>query len=259
MRRVVVAPGSVTVCTDVMCGWSTVALYRFSRAPWRGSMGRSTQCDLQLFPLEDVHQMALSTRIIEPEKPVVGALVPELEFKPWQRPFRVACCRSARERSGACRQGTVRFGRRTARYGCGFQAYEMPQGVDRVHDQVSSRDEDRRLLRSAFVSVLVWLARLHRRRTVRRVPICSHEAASPVPEFRRSVDQAFPATEVIYLERAQTYRFSSRPAAARRCAPCRLVVVFDREQDLSAAVKGDDAQAETPESLEKGSLPWPGP
>jgi hypothetical protein len=28
MARLAVAPGTITVFTDVMCGWSTVALYR---------------------------------------------------------------------------------------------------------------------------------------------------------------------------------------------------------------------------------------
>jgi hypothetical protein len=29
MRRLAVAPGTITVFSDVICGWSTVALYRF--------------------------------------------------------------------------------------------------------------------------------------------------------------------------------------------------------------------------------------
>jgi predicted DsbA family dithiol-disulfide isomerase len=41
--------------------------------------------EYRLFLLEDVNRMALNTRTIEGEKPVVGQLVPELEFAPWQR------------------------------------------------------------------------------------------------------------------------------------------------------------------------------
>jgi predicted DsbA family dithiol-disulfide isomerase len=85
MTGLAVAPGTITVFTDVMCGWSTVALYRFYRARSAAGLEDRLSVNLQLFLLEDVNQMALNTRIIEPEKPIVGALVPELEFKPWQR------------------------------------------------------------------------------------------------------------------------------------------------------------------------------
>ena len=74
MSRPTVAPGTVTVFTDVLCGWSTIALERFYRARSAAGLDDRLAVDLQLFLLEDVNQVALNWRIIEPEKPVLGAL-----------------------------------------------------------------------------------------------------------------------------------------------------------------------------------------
>lgn len=78
-------PGTVTVFTDIMCGWSTIALHRFYRARDAAGLTGRLHVDLQLFLLEDINQIALNSRIIEPEIPVVGALEPDLHFTPWQR------------------------------------------------------------------------------------------------------------------------------------------------------------------------------
>ena len=72
------------VYTDVMCGWSTVALHRLYRARRQAGLDDQLAVDLRLFLLEDVNQTALTSGIIEPEKPVVGPLEPELDIKPWQ-------------------------------------------------------------------------------------------------------------------------------------------------------------------------------
>ncbi|MEG9248358.1 DsbA family protein [Arthrobacter sp. Soc17.1.1.1] len=80
-----VAPGTVVVFTDIMCGWSTIALHRFYRARDAAGLTGRLQVDLRLFLLEDINQIALNSRIIEPEIPVVGALEPGLRFTPWQR------------------------------------------------------------------------------------------------------------------------------------------------------------------------------
>ena len=68
-----------------MCGWSTIALHRFYRARADAGLDDDLRVDHQLFLLEDVNEMALNSKLIELEKPVVGALAEELEFKPWQR------------------------------------------------------------------------------------------------------------------------------------------------------------------------------
>jgi len=68
-----------------MCGWSTIALHRFYRARADAGLDDDLRVDHQLFLLEDVNEMALDSKLIELEKPVVGALAEELEFKPWQR------------------------------------------------------------------------------------------------------------------------------------------------------------------------------
>jgi predicted DsbA family dithiol-disulfide isomerase len=84
MPRPAVEPGTVVMFGDVMCGWATLALHRLYQA--RSAVGPDSAftVDLQLFLLEDVNHMALNTKIIELEKPVIGALAEELEFKGWQ-------------------------------------------------------------------------------------------------------------------------------------------------------------------------------
>jgi predicted DsbA family dithiol-disulfide isomerase len=85
MPRPDVAPGHITVFGDVLCGWATVALHHLHRARREAGLEEVVTIDNQLFLLEDVNQMAINTRIVEGEKPVVGQLVEELVFKPWQR------------------------------------------------------------------------------------------------------------------------------------------------------------------------------
>jgi predicted DsbA family dithiol-disulfide isomerase len=84
MTRPDVAPGQIVVFTDVMCGWATVALHHLYRARADAGLDDRVSVDHRLFLLEDVNQMALNRKVIEGEKPVVGQLVEELEFKPWQ-------------------------------------------------------------------------------------------------------------------------------------------------------------------------------
>ncbi|AUI51490.1 DsbA family oxidoreductase [Arthrobacter crystallopoietes] len=85
MARPNVPPNTVTVFTDVMCGWSTLALHRFYQARDAAGLTGRLHVDLQLFLLEDLNRTALTTRMIEPEKSAINALAPELEFKQWQR------------------------------------------------------------------------------------------------------------------------------------------------------------------------------
>lgn len=84
MDRPAVAPGTLVVFTDIACGWSTVALHRLYRARDAAGLADRLTVDLQLFLLEDINVTALSMKAIEAEKPVVGALAPELELKAWQ-------------------------------------------------------------------------------------------------------------------------------------------------------------------------------
>lgn len=85
MARPNVPPNTVTVFTDVMCGWSTLALHRFYQARDAAGLTGRLHVDLQLFLLEDLNRTALKTSMIEPEKPVINALEPELGFTAWQR------------------------------------------------------------------------------------------------------------------------------------------------------------------------------
>ena len=79
------APGTIVLFSDVMCGWATLALHRFYRARTAAGLDDEVRVDHRLFWLEDVNRMALNTRTIEGEKPVIGALAEELGFTSWQR------------------------------------------------------------------------------------------------------------------------------------------------------------------------------
>lgn len=79
-----VRAGTVVVFTDVVCGWSTVALHRFYQARGKAGLTDAVRVDHQLFLLEDVNKFAIPKRYLDSEIPVVGALAPEFGWKPWQ-------------------------------------------------------------------------------------------------------------------------------------------------------------------------------
>ncbi|NOR00854.1 dithiol-disulfide isomerase [Mycolicibacterium fortuitum] len=79
-----VQPGTVVVFTDVVCGWSTVALHRFYAAREKAGLTEAVRVDHQLFLLEDVNEFPIPKRYLDSEIPVVGALAPEFGWKPWQ-------------------------------------------------------------------------------------------------------------------------------------------------------------------------------
>jgi predicted DsbA family dithiol-disulfide isomerase len=74
----------VVVFTDVVCGWSTVALHRFYQARERLGLTDVVRVDHQLFLLEDVNQFPIPKRYLDSEIPVVGSLAPDFGWKPWQ-------------------------------------------------------------------------------------------------------------------------------------------------------------------------------
>ena len=79
-----VRPGTVVVFSDVVCGWSTVALHRFYQARERAGLQEAVRVDHRLFALEDMNRSALPKRLVDSEIPVVGALAPDFGWKPWQ-------------------------------------------------------------------------------------------------------------------------------------------------------------------------------
>lgn len=81
-----VPQNTVVVYTDVMCGWSTLALHRLYRARHEAGLDERLAVELRLFLLEDVNTMPLTSDVIEPEKPVIGPLEPDLNITPWQAP-----------------------------------------------------------------------------------------------------------------------------------------------------------------------------
>ncbi|MGY1602085.1 DsbA family protein [Geodermatophilus sp. SYSU D00815] len=79
-----VPAGTVVVCTDVVCAWSTVALHRFYQARARLGLDERVRVAHRLFLLEDVNRFAIPQRMLDAEIPVVGQLEPGLGMKPWQ-------------------------------------------------------------------------------------------------------------------------------------------------------------------------------
>ncbi len=82
--KMAVRPGTVVVFTDVVCGWSTVALHRFYQARKRLGLTDKVRIDHQLFLLEDVNRFAIPKRLRDSEIRAVGTLAPEFGWKPWQ-------------------------------------------------------------------------------------------------------------------------------------------------------------------------------
>lgn len=79
-----VAPGTVVVYTDVVCGWSTIILHRFYREREKAGLTDAARVDHRLFSLEDVNRFAVPKRYLEAEVPVLGTCEPGFGFKPWQ-------------------------------------------------------------------------------------------------------------------------------------------------------------------------------
>lgn len=84
MPRPDVAPGTVVVYSDVVCGWATTQLHRFRRARRRRGLDDRITLDLRLFLLEDVNRFPLPMRLIQAEIPVYGRLEPDIGWTPWQ-------------------------------------------------------------------------------------------------------------------------------------------------------------------------------
>jgi predicted DsbA family dithiol-disulfide isomerase len=82
--KMAVSPGTVVVFTDVVCGWSTIALHRFYQARELAGLTDSVRVDHQLFLLEDVNRFPIPKRFLDSEIPVVGSLAPDFGWRPWQ-------------------------------------------------------------------------------------------------------------------------------------------------------------------------------
>lgn len=81
---IAVRPGTIVVYTDVVCGWSTIALYRLYRERDKAGLTESLHVDHRLFALEDVNRFPVPKRYLEAEIPVLGACEPDFGWKPWQ-------------------------------------------------------------------------------------------------------------------------------------------------------------------------------
>ncbi|OMC41957.1 dithiol-disulfide isomerase [Mycobacterium sp. GA-1841] len=79
-----VQPGTVVVYTDVVCGWSTIALHRFYREREKAGLTDDVRVDLRLFTLEDVNRFPIPKRFLDAEIPVLGSIEPDFGWVPWQ-------------------------------------------------------------------------------------------------------------------------------------------------------------------------------
>ena len=79
-----VAAGTVVVYTDIVCAWSTLSLHRFYDEREKAGLTEAVRVDHRLFLLEDLNRFPIPKTYLDAETPVVGALTPQLGWKPWQ-------------------------------------------------------------------------------------------------------------------------------------------------------------------------------
>lgn len=79
-----VTPGTVVLYTDIVCAWSTLSLRRFYAEREKAGLTEVVRADHRLFLLEDLNRFPIPKNYLDAETPVVGALDPELGWKPWQ-------------------------------------------------------------------------------------------------------------------------------------------------------------------------------
>jgi len=84
MDRPHVRTGTIVIYTDVACAWSTVTIVRLLRARAELGLDDAVHLDYRCFLLEDVNEFPIPKRFLDGEIPVVGALEPDLGWKPWQ-------------------------------------------------------------------------------------------------------------------------------------------------------------------------------
>lgn len=76
-----VEPGTVVVYTDVVCGWSTIALARFIRERDTAGLSDRLRLDHRLFALEDVNRFPVPKRYLDAELSALGACEPDFGWK----------------------------------------------------------------------------------------------------------------------------------------------------------------------------------
>lgn len=92
MSNPYVSVGTIMVFTDVLCGWSTVALHHLYRE--RSAMdGEACRVDHQLLLLEDIHRRPHDLDEVERIKDLLGAHT-DFPFRPWCRPIDQFPCSS---------------------------------------------------------------------------------------------------------------------------------------------------------------------
>jgi predicted DsbA family dithiol-disulfide isomerase len=84
MTRPQAEPATIVIYTDIACAWSTVAIARLLRARTELGLDGVVHLDHRCFLLEDVNAFPIPKKFLDAEIPVVGALEPELGWKPWQ-------------------------------------------------------------------------------------------------------------------------------------------------------------------------------
>lgn len=80
-----VGPGTIALYTDVVCGWSTVALSRLLRARDAAGLRDEVHVDHRLFLLEDINRFPIPKRYLDAEIPVLGGIEPDVGWTVWQR------------------------------------------------------------------------------------------------------------------------------------------------------------------------------
>lgn len=79
-----VTPGTIVIHSDIACPWATVAVHRLHRARHRLGLDDTVAFDHRAFALEVANEQRIPWKVLQPEIPVCGALVPDLGMVMWQ-------------------------------------------------------------------------------------------------------------------------------------------------------------------------------
>jgi predicted DsbA family dithiol-disulfide isomerase len=82
-----VAPGTISVWSDLYCPWSHVALWRLWEARRRLGLTDRVRFDHRVFPLELFNSEPTPYRTIAAEVPVCASLAPRAGWQVWQAPL----------------------------------------------------------------------------------------------------------------------------------------------------------------------------
>ena len=81
-----VAPGTISVWSDLGCPWSHAVVWRLHDARRRLGLDNAVRFDLHSFPLELINNEPTPRRVLDAEWPVAAQLAPRAGWQSWSAP-----------------------------------------------------------------------------------------------------------------------------------------------------------------------------